>query len=54
MLNRKTLIAFLAAALVLPSVSMSADKPITKSHVSPGEGHRGCGRPGHAPGDPEG
>ncbi len=31
MLNRKTLIAFLAAALVLPSVSMSADKPITKS-----------------------
>jgi len=31
MFNRKILALFMAAALALPAVSMSADKPITKS-----------------------
>lgn len=31
MFNKKILVALLAAALALPAVSMSADKPITKS-----------------------
>lgn len=34
MLSRKILALFLAAALTLPAVSMSADKPITKSASS--------------------